>query len=257
MIPEPIKVSLFDRNGWFYFRFKINGKYTRKKVGTKDRNTAELRRMEFEQLLNSNNPNELNKIDQIFFKDYVSIFLKEYGKDNYKSGTYYMYEKNCEILKSYLGEKLLSEITPRDISIFFNNLKKDRRLENPTINRYRALLSKMYKIAIKFGYASHNPIKDVDRLKEQNKSKNIVVLSKEEITRLFAECDNEFYPILATFIYTGMRKGELCGLLVENVKLNENKIIIEYSFNEPTKDHETRIVPIIPSPEKYPRRTDI
>ena len=246
---DPIKVSLYQFNGWYYFRYRLPGKknYTRNSTGTKDRKVAEHRRIELEQRLNSDNPQIYEKIKQIFFKEYVSIFLREYAQEHYSPSTYYATGKRCEILISYLGGKLLGEITSNDIMDLLRNLKGYRDLGNRGINEYRKLLSKMFNYAAEMNYSNYNPVESVRKYKEGNRSKDFGYMTKDEIKRFLAGCNPEFYPIAATLIYTGMRKCELCGLLWENIDLDGDMITISNSYDRPaTKDNESRKIGIIP-----------
>ena len=243
---DPIKVSLQKRTGWFQFRYRVNGRYIRKKVGTKDKKVAEQRRLELEISLNSDNPEDRKAVKRIFVSEYMTIFLREYGKENYAEGTYYIYEKYCKVLLPHLGEKLLNEVTTEDIIVMLNKVKSKKGLSNASHNRYRSLLSKMFNFAIDTGYSKHNPVSRVSKLKEHDKSKDIKYLNEDETKRFLASCLPSFYPIAATFIYTGIRRGELCGLKWGNVNFENEQITISHSFDKPTKDRDTRILPMHP-----------
>jgi len=241
-----IKVSLNKREGWYQFRYRVNGRYIRRKVGTQDKTVADQRRLDLEISLNSDNPEDRKKVKRIFVSEYMSVFLRDYGKENYAEGTYYIYDKYCKVLLSHLGDKLLNEITTEDIIMVLNKVKRSKGLSNATHNRYRSLLSKRFNFAIDTGYSKHNPVSKVSKLKEHDKSKDFKYLNEDEVKRFLSECLPSFYPIAATFIYTGMRRGELCGLKWSNVNFDTEQITVSHSFDKPTKDNDTRILPMHP-----------
>lgn len=49
-------------------------------------------------------------------------------------------------------------------------------------------------------------------------------LNPEEIRKLLDNCLDDAYPIVATALFTGMRRGEVLGLLWDNVDFEKNQI---------------------------------
>ena len=84
------------------------------------------------------------------------------------------------LLKYFRGQNLMS-ITPASIEDYIGSRLKDG-LANGTINRELTCLKRMYSLAIKWGDATHNPVKKVEFLKEPpGRTK---YLSEEEANRL-------------------------------------------------------------------------
>ena len=77
----------------------------------------------------------------------------------------------------------------------------------------------------------------------------------EEILKLLEVCKNEFpqyYVLLFTFVGTGMREGEILGLLKENIDFEKNRIRVctQYTnkeFKTHTKTKQSRFVYIFPT----------
>jgi len=70
----------------------------------------------------------------------------------------------------------------------------------------------------------------------------------EEIRRFLAAAHDEgddVSMLYATAIYTGMRAGELAGLLWEDVDFERRLITVQRSFDGPTKAEDVRYVPIL------------
>ena len=85
---------------------------------------------------------------------------------------------------------------------------------NATINRYCAVISKMFNLLIADGKLVKNPCKFSPKLRENNYK--IRYLKEDEQKRLFNCLDmSEFLyikPIIILALYTGMRKGEILNL---------------------------------------------
>jgi integrase len=74
-------------------------------------------------------------------------------------------------------------------------------------------------------------------------------LSAEEVELLLLHAERyvpTLYPMIATAVYTGMRKGELYGLRWSDVKLTAATLRIAYSYDSTPKSGQTRSVPIHP-----------
>ena len=73
--------------------------------------------------------------------------------------------------------------------------------------------------------------------------------SAEEIELLLLHAERNaptLYPMIATVVYTGMRKGELDGLRWSDVKLTAATLRIAYSYDSTPKSGNARFVPIPP-----------
>jgi integrase len=105
-----------------------------------------------------------------------------------------------------LGERKISHLSRRDMESFHTSLK-----ETPyQANRALALLSKMFSLAVAWGWRQDHPVKGMPRFPEEKRDR---WLDKEEIARLWdvLEAYNNqpsafFFKIL---LLTGARKNEL------------------------------------------------
>ena len=244
MLTDPIKVSVIKRGQWYHFKYRFDGNYVQKRAGTKDRKVVERRRIELEQQLNSDNPTSLTRVTRILFRDFVCVFIADHASEHYTPGYLYAIEKRCSIFIEHIGDKLLTGITSNDIRELLKSIKASRNLKNPSVNRYRTLLHKMYNFAIESGHAKHNPVTSVKKYKEDNRSKDFSYLNDAEIPLFLGACDKEFYPIAFTLVYTGIRIGELCGLKWDKINFATGFINVSNSFNGSTKDLEARDIPM-------------
>ncbi len=148
-----------------------------------------------------------------------------------------------ERLKDYL----LADITP---ALIVQNRDNFARSENrngekispATVNRYLALISHVFTIAVnEWQWLEDNPVKKVKRPKEPRG--RVRFLDDDERNRLLQACkesSNEvLYLCVILALSTGMRQGELMGLLWKDVDLKKGNIILHE-----TKNGERRRVPL-------------
>jgi integrase len=138
------------------------------------------------------------------------------------------------ILKEF-AERPIAAIKPQDIERWLNQLTKkvkgeDVALKPATLNRYRAMLSLTFRVAVQNGKLTLNPARLVRPRRENNAV--IRYLLPEEERRLRAVA-NEFYPHhvpeLDLALNTGMRQGEQYNMVWENIDLERRLITIPQS----------------------------
>jgi len=94
-----------------------------------------------------------------------------------------------------------------------------------TINFELNALRTVLYVAVKWGYLTENPLKNVQRLKLTD-SKRIRFLSAKECHALCMASPDDLLPIFQTLLLTGMRKGELENLEWADVDFKRRKIMI-------------------------------
>ena len=143
-------------------------------------------------------------------------------------GSYYL----CHISSSMIAglrDTLLSEVT----------FKKKLR-SGSTTNRYLAVLSRSFSIAIKeWGWLHENPVSKISRPKETKARERY--LDKSEIALLLSECQKirspYLYSIVLFALSTGARRGEILNLKWENIDFFRATA----TFHD-TKNGETRTI---------------
>lgn len=111
-----------------------------------------------------------------------------------------------KIILPALGDQQVKKISRRDVESLHLQLEKT----SVQGNRVLALLSKMFTLAIKWGWCSDHPVKGIQRYHEEKRD---VWLRDQELNRFWEAVDR--YPTrppalaLKILIYTGARKNEL------------------------------------------------
>ena len=149
--------------------------------------------------------------------------------------------------KGHLGDYSLADVTPALIAQYRDKLAKtpSQRGElrsNATVNRYLAVLSHLFTMAIKeWGWIEDNPLRKVTKPKESRG--RVRFLSDEERARLLVECKKSesqyLYIAVVLALSTGGRRMEILGLSWNDVDFNRGVITLHE-----TKNGDRRVLPL-------------
>ncbi|MDR4507878.1 MAG: tyrosine-type recombinase/integrase [Candidatus Brocadiaceae bacterium] len=151
--------------------------------------------------------------------------------------SYASYLKN---LKSFFGNKTLSEITSSEISAYKVS-RYDTGRKPATINRELAMLSKAFNLAVKeWEWVRENPVSKIPKEREENGRERWLTFGEEK--KLLGQCPPWLHDIVVLDLHTGLRQDELLSLTWDKVNLPGKRITIEKTQN--TKKSKTRTIPL-------------
>lgn len=164
--------------------------------------------------------------------------LKNNTFENYK----YMYET---FVRNQIGDKRISLLKKSDIKRYYNYLADERCLKAATIDNIHTVLHQILDMAVDDDYIRNNPSNNV--LKELKKSHVFKTEKRRGLTRpeqeLFLSYLKDtsnvqnWYPVFAVMLGTGLRVGEVTGLRWCDIDLEEG--IIDVSHTLVYYDHRT------------------
>lgn len=123
-------------------------------------------------------------------------------------------------LRKYFGKKPVSSITSSLIQEFLDMLMMKEKLAPATVNRYRALLCAVFRVALDEGIVPRNPTKNVAQLVEAGARKRVI--DGAELAAFVAACEadenRQAADLFILLLATGVRLGEALGAKVEDVQ---------------------------------------
>jgi integrase len=126
-----------------------------------------------------------------------------------------------------LGARLLDEITAQDVDGVLLELRRER--EPGTVNRYRSLISAIFKRAVRDGYAPANPVKAVAKLAEP--AGRVAYLGDLEEQAILDALAPAFRPHFLFSINTGLRFSEQMNLLWRDVDVLTGLVTVQRGKN--------------------------
>lgn len=147
-------------------------------------------------------------------------------------------------LRPFFGEMKLIQVGVETGDEF---LVSRAHLDKKTISNIVTLLNSMLIAAKGLGWLLEAP--RIRKPKVRLFSKDYRYLRTEEEIRRFLTAAREegelVFVLYAMAVYTGLREGELAGLLWEDIDFQRRLIVVQRSFDGPTKAEDVRYVPIL------------
>ena len=176
-------------------------------------------------------------------KEFVEQTYVPWAKDNKRS-----WRSDLSMLKpllSYFGKKTLSQISPFEIERYkikrrdsITERKKPR--SKSSVNHELKLLSRIFQLAKLQKLVRVNPCSEVTKLKGETKRQRYLLPEEQE--RLMAVLTGKrehLRSIIILDLNTGLRRGELFSLKIEDLDFNRNLIHVRE-----TKTGQNRMVPM-------------
>jgi site-specific recombinase XerD len=135
-------------------------------------------------------------------------------------------------LLGWLGNRAADSITPQEIERWLTAQALEHAWKPATVNRFKALLSLTFRLAMENRKIATNPARLVRRRREDNA--RIRFLSSEEEQRLRAVISRSFpehMPELDVALHTGMRRSEQYNLTWDCVDFERRVLTITHSKN--------------------------
>jgi integrase len=142
-----------------------------------------------------------------------------------------VFEQRLEVTREKFGHRVADSITPAEISEWFADMIRERDWSPATVNRYRAAMSKAFKLGIQNRKLDNNPARLVPQRKES--AGRIRFLSEDEETRLRNALKNRplCVPQLDLALHTGMRKSEQFSVTWDQVDFPQKYIHLSTTKN--------------------------
>ena len=172
------------------------------------------------------------------FLDYISV------EKRYSQNTLVSYKKDLEDLLIFISEtegtEDLKKVDKKIIRNFIVSLS-EKKIQKRSINRKLSSLRSFYLYLLKIGEIQVSPLETIPSLKFYAEKQ--IPISEEEMENLGeileSESENSLEKLIIETLYqTGMRKSELCNILLEQVDFSKSEIFVK------GKGNKQRVVPI-------------
>ena len=185
----------------------------------------------------------------ISFEDFWNGYFAKEILPTRKFATQEVYRYIARVhLLPFFGRRRISDITRFDVQTFIG-LKQKLGYAPKTLSHLRNLLSKVFSVAMKWGWLNSNPANSVE-LPPMEIRREARVLTPEEISRLTQNLAEPARTIFILGLLTGLRIGEILGLKIQDINLSDGLVSVHRNVyrghiqETPKTKHSERRVPL-------------
>lgn len=167
---------------------------------------------------------ELTEGSQMTLGEWLDRWLEEYMAPTIRDTSLSSYRRyiDCHI-KPRLGYKKISRVTVDDVRRLYQELREEGRLEDhpeyghrlsaTTVRRIHSVFHQAMGAAMREGLIARNPTEGIALPKK--KPPMMKILNNEQLERFMEEIkkDEVWHDFFYTELTTGLRRGEICGLM--------------------------------------------
>ena len=214
--------NIYTQGSKLYLNYRIGGKRVRKATGLDDTpaNRKMLEKEVIPALTMKIKLGDFVKPEKKLFSHYFTSFLIEHENDKSYHNRVYVYKKVNEAFGGYE----VSAINRKMVKDYLNSL--DRR--NSTKRDYLNCIKGVLDIALDDEVIDKNVAIDITFKREEKAE--VTPFSKDEVELILSKADGMFKNFLGISFYTGMRSGEVLGLMRSDI--SDGKISIKRSVSK-------------------------
>lgn len=209
--------------GTYFFKvnYKENGKY--EQILRRGFTSIKAVKAAMTEAENEVNKGTYLKSSKTLYRDFLTEWLND-KKTSVKTGTLAMYTALSKHILLKLDMEI-QKITPRDIQNLYNYLFETGKMADENIQKCHSIINASLKQAKLWKVIAENPAELVKR--PAARKKKMKYWSLEEAQQFLAAAKTDpLYIVFLLVLATGMRIGEVLGLLWENVDMKSQIISI-------------------------------
>ena len=170
----------------------------------------------------------------------IAEYLK-YSSTNKAPGSY---RRDELALRTFLTTSRItkfSELTPLAIERYKE--ERSQAVSKRTVNLEITVLKTMLNRCVELGTIHENPIRSVKKIRGPE-CKAIEFLNKQEVDALLPALTPAYYPIIYTYLKTGLRRNELVFLEWSDINAEKRQIRVINKQDHCTKSYRERYIPM-------------
>jgi len=234
--------SLYRRNGIYWLSFRLHGKSYCISLRTRDRSTAIYKKAEKDKEL-------IEGRAQLPRHDISCLStLDEYSKYNEHRRVKRFNVDSASRIRRFLewgNLRTINQITEGRLQDYLNHRMSHDKIGLYAANNTIICIKAWLNWCVRSRKIFENPVQGIKKFKVPEVNRHF--LSKEEITRLLTAAKGEtLYSLLATAVYTGLRKDELINLQWEDIDFARGIVTVRNKDGFITKSKKNRDIPLHP-----------
>ena len=166
----------------------------------------------------------------IKFSSFSEVWIRDYAEKQLRATTVFNYKHMLTVINGAIGHLRIDRVQPHHLLRFYDELETAKNLSGKTVLNYHRLISSVLETAVKWQIIVSNPCIRVQPPKAERKEARF--LDEKQAAQILELLENEtlkFRAMITLLLYSGMRRGELCGLTWGDIDFNTGIVDINKS----------------------------
>ena len=213
---------------WWIRYADSTGRIRREKVGNKGAAIKLYRKRKTEVLQGTKLPENF-RAKAVTFGELAEVAL-DYSK-THKSDYRHDDSRMKSVLETFRN-RAAETITPQEIERWLADEADDKNWTPATVNRYKALFSLTFRLAVENGKIKYNPARLVKRRREDNaRVRWLLPVEEKRLRQAIEEKGAEHIPEFEIALHTGMRRSEQYSLMWSDIDFINRIITVRHTKN--------------------------
>lgn len=161
------------------------------------------------------------------FADYAQMWLRAYKKDKLRPSSYTILETNLRLhVIPYFSDRKLRDIKPLHVQFFLNSISGySKSLQEKCLQ----IVKGVFQSAVDNGLIPRSPVLKETKVAAEGPKEEEALTNEQAVALLEALEGTRVYLFCLIALSTGMRRGEILGLMWEDIDFEKNVIRVTHN----------------------------
>ncbi len=165
--------------------------------------------------------------------EFAKVSFKLHEAHRKESTLIRLYNNYKKHVLPHFKDKKIDEVKPSHISLWQNMLLTEYGLKPKRVKDLRTVISVIFEDAVLDEIISSNPVRKAAKLPASSPPE-IIPFSTDEINQILKCSHGQFKNFFAVAFFTGMRTGELLGLMWKDFDFDEMEVTVQRTIGRGT-----------------------